>query len=114
MISFPKFAKELSFIVKHTARDVEYLTDGFVEKNKDELSPFLKQAFDTSYATIVAIFDMKSGLRNLPPDDPNAKVNPKEKFLGFKFRRDMTNLVDQLIACNCHFIRCIKPNEVKK
>jgi hypothetical protein len=37
---------------------------------------------------------MKSGLKNLPPDDPNAKVNPKEKFLGFKFRRDMTNLVD--------------------
>jgi myosin heavy subunit len=42
VVLFPKFAKELSFIVKHTARDVEYLTDGFVEKNKDELSPFLK------------------------------------------------------------------------
>ena len=37
-IAFPKFAKQLTFIVKHTARDVEYLTDTFVEKNKDELS----------------------------------------------------------------------------
>lgn len=72
VVLFPKFAKELSFIVKHTARDVEYLTDGFVEKNKDELSPFLKQAFDTSKPTIVAIFDMKSGLKNIPEDDPNA------------------------------------------
>ncbi len=53
VISFPRFAKELSFIVKHTAREVEYLTEGFVEKNKDELSSFLKQAFDTSYSTIV-------------------------------------------------------------
>lgn len=42
VISFPKFAKEMSFTVKHTAREVEYLTDNFVEKNKDELSPFLK------------------------------------------------------------------------
>lgn len=42
IISFPKFSKNFSFIVKHTAREVEYLTDGFVEKNKDELSPFVK------------------------------------------------------------------------
>lgn len=114
IISFPRFAKELSFIVKHTAREVEYLTESFVEKNKDQLSPFLKQAFDTSHSTLVQIFELKCGLRNVLPEDPNAKSNPKEKYLGFKFRRDMNNLIEQLIVCNCHFIRCIKPNEEKK
>lgn len=37
---------------------------------------------------------MRSGLKNLPDVDPNKKVNPKEKYLGFKFRRDMNNLVN--------------------
>ena len=91
----------MSFTIKHTAREVEYLTDNFVDKNKDELSPFLKQAFVTSNETIVAIFEMKSGIKNYEPEDPNKRANPKEKFLGFKFRRDMANLIDQLIVCQC-------------
>ena len=114
-IQFPRFSEHLSFIVIHTARDVEYLTDSFVEKNKDELSPYLQKAIDSSKKEIKDIFNNISGL-NLPPKkvDPNERKNPKEKYLGFKFRRDMNNLVNQLIKCHCHFVRCIKPNEFKK
>lgn len=101
--------------MKHTAREVEYLIDGFVEKNKDELSPFLKQAFDTSYQTIVDIFELKSGLKQISgQEQAEVKKSPKEKYLGFKFRRDMSSLVEQLGKCDCHFIRCIKPNEFKR
>ena len=92
-IKFPRFSKEKSFIVKHTARDVEYLTDGFVEKNKDELSMFLRTAIETSKPDIVGIFNGTSGLKKIADFDPNAKIDPREKYLGFKFRRDMNNLI---------------------
>lgn len=112
VISFPKFSKNLSFIVKHTARDVEYLTDNFVEKNKDELSLFLQNAVETSNKEIISIF--KAGEFGGNGEKDKGVKNPKEKFLGYKFRKDMNDLVGQLSACFCHFIRCIKPNEFKR
>jgi myosin heavy subunit len=36
------------------------------------------------------------------------------KYLGAKFRFQMSQLMKELNTCDCHFIRCIKPNEVKK
>jgi myosin-5 len=113
-IGFPKFAKQLSFIVKHTARDVEYLTDGFVEKNKDELSVFLQNAIDTSHFEVVQIFNEISGLGISKIQNEEVKKNPKEKYLGYKFRRNMDDLINTLARCYCHFVRCIKPNEQKK
>lgn len=89
---FPRFATALTFVVKHTARDVEYLTDSFVEKNKDELSPFLNEAMHTSDETVVGIFDQISGLDVNGVEEKS--TNPNEKFLGYKFRRDMDNLIN--------------------
>jgi myosin heavy subunit len=37
-----------------------------------------------------------------------------DKFLGAKFRIQMKELMDELNSCECHFIRCIKPNEAKQ
>lgn len=111
-ISFPRIARGLVFMIKHTARDVEYSTDAFVEKNKDELSAFLQQAFETSQSDVVRIFNnLQEGEQK---SDEEVKTNPKEKYLGYKFRRNMNVLVETLASCYCHFIRCIKPNEVKR
>ncbi len=93
---------------------MEYLTTSFVEKNKDELSPFLKKAVETSDKIIVGIFNEVGGLELTQKPATKKRINPKEKYLGFKFRRDMNNLVNQLVKCYLHFIRCIKPNEFKK
>ena len=112
IVTFPKFAKNLSFNVKHTARTVSYLTDNFVEKNKDELSLFLEGAVRTAKPAITSIFFNELVKKN--PDQEGKRKNPKEKYLGYKFKMDMNNLVDQLSRCYCHFIRCIKPNERKK
>ena len=106
-INFPKFAKQLSFIVKHTARDVEYLTDSFVEKNKDELSVFLQTALETSHKEVVDVFNETSGL-GAPKPAEDVKKNPKEKYLGYKFRRNMDDLINTLARCYCHFVRCIR------
>ena len=41
LLENPKMISKPSFIVVHTAKDVEYLITGFREKNKDELSNLL-------------------------------------------------------------------------
>ena len=56
VVIFPKFSHKLSFKIVHTARTVEYETDSFVEKNKDELSSFLKRSIDTANPVIQGIF----------------------------------------------------------
>lgn len=40
--------------------------------------------------------------------------NKGAKYLGQKFRNQMKDLMDELRSCDVHFVRCIKPNEVKK
>lgn len=50
-------------MVRHTARDVEYVVTNFVEKNKDELSLFLQSSFETANPEIVGIFKEISGIQ---------------------------------------------------
>ncbi len=47
---------------------------------------------------------------------PKKKKGKKgnDKYLGSKFRNSMKGLMNELNSCNCSFIRCLKPNEVKK
>jgi myosin heavy subunit len=42
------------------------------------------------------------------------KPTKTDKFLGAKFRQQMKQLMDELSSSDCHFIRCLKPNELKK
>ena len=114
LITFPKYAKNLSFNLKHTARTVNYLTNNFIEKNKDDISVFLLDSIQTSKKVVVQIFNNDFGEDNSDKSIEVKKKNPKEKFLGYKFRKDMNNLINELSKCYCHFVRCIKPNEFKR
>ena len=46
--------------------------------------------------------------------DDKKWVNKDEKFLGLKFCKEMKQLKKELKACNHHYIRCLKSNELKK
>lgn len=115
-IKFPKFSKSV-FGVVHTARDVDYSIDSFVEKNKDEISPFLEEAIASSLTSIHSIYKEGKDIKNKSKDDEsggNKRKKKQSKFLGAKFKKDMDSLINQLTKCYCHFIRCIKPNEFKR
>jgi myosin heavy subunit len=109
-ILFHKMKKEV-FMIKHTAKDVWYWTPGFVDKNKDELPKNLLDSLQVCDRVMMRIFN-----RKLTDDEElKEKVNdPMEKFLGYKFRNEMQSLMDELLSCECAFVRCIKPNEIKK
>ena len=109
-----KIAKD-TFIVKHTAKEVEYNINGFRAKNKDEISKTIEDAvFSSSMPEVVKIWKNLCLTEVESEESKNAKANPKDKFLGYKFRSQMKELMDELNSCECHFIRCLKPNEKKQ
>ena len=108
----PKINKE-TFIIIHTAKDVEYNIKGFREKNKDELGKTLQTVLENSKNPhIIHLFQIDES------DDGSVahqkKSSSSSKFLSFKFRSQMKNLMNELESCDCHFIRCLKPNDQKK
>ena len=117
-----------TFTIIHTAKAVEYNITGFRNKNKDELSKEIQEVvIQSQNQQISNIFKGLCGhetqLSNpmnknlLMPTSHKAESGNKgknEKFLGAKFRQQMKELMDELLACDVNFIRCIKPNEVKK
>eukprot|EP00043_Microstomoeca_roanoka_P013204 m.129196 g.129196 ORF g.129196 m.129196 type:complete len:1070 (+) comp15693_c0_seq1:90-3299(+) len=97
------------FKIRHYAGDVNYNVDGFCERNRDFILPDLLQLIQSSTdAFIVGLF----------PDDPNPTDKhgrkKKQETAGGKIRTQANLLVDKLMQCAPHYIRCIKPNETKK
>lgn len=109
-MSFEKLRKEV-FCIKHTAKKVTYYSPGFTEKNKDELPKNLLEAMEDCDKVMLRIFKRKL----TDTEEIQEKIaSPEEKFLGYKFRQEMQTLMDELLSCECSFVRCIKPNEDKR
>jgi myosin-5 len=110
-ISFHKIKQNI-FYVRHTAREVEYTIDGFVDKSRDEVSIGIIKTIEASLPAISRIY------RGVVGDSDNKEdtqaPNPNAKFLSYKFCQNMDQLMAELHRSACHFIRCVKPNEIKK
>lgn len=99
------------FKIEHSAKLVAYSVWGFTEKNKDELPQDLNDTCMAGDPVWSRIFQGK-----LTDDEvlEEHKGSAKEKYLGFKFRMQMQELMDELLDCECNFMRCLKGNESKK
>uniref|UniRef100_A0A7I4XSX4 Unconventional myosin-Ie n=2 Tax=Haemonchus contortus TaxID=6289 RepID=A0A7I4XSX4_HAECO len=93
------------FLVKHYAGDVVYSVDGFCERNRDVLYPDLILLMQQS---------SNSFLRSLFPENVNATAGKRPTTASTKIRHQANALVESLMKCTPHYVRCIKPNETKK
>ena len=93
------------FFILHTAKNVEYTITGFCVKNLDEFKLRMKDC-------MLTIKDKQ--ILEMVGEGSGEERHKKEKFLGGKFRTDMDNLAKALRQCVRHYIRCLKPNELKK
>lgn len=112
----PKLSNN-SFIIVHTAKNVEYHITGFRIKNKDEMSKLMLTTLQSSkFIEFVKIFKGIAFGENeeIVKENANTQKKASDKFLGAKFRLQMKDLMNELTSCDCHFIRCIKPNEQKQ
>uniref|UniRef100_A0A8C7L978 Osteoclast-stimulating factor 1 n=1 Tax=Oncorhynchus kisutch TaxID=8019 RepID=A0A8C7L978_ONCKI len=93
------------FIIHHYAGKVSYDAEGFCERNRDVLFSDLIELMQSSEIAFI---------RALFPDNLNAEKKGRPTTAGSKIKKQANDLVQTLMKCTPHYIRCIKPNETKK
>ena len=91
--------------MKHYAGEVQYDVDSFAEKNRDVLVPELIMVMQSSGSKFIPhMFPEEievGGQRKAPPT------------AGSKMVKSCAELVKELMKCQPHYIRCVKPNDSK-
>ncbi|KAL3925748.1 MAG: hypothetical protein SGILL_000198 [Bacillariaceae sp.] len=110
----------LQFCVHHYAGPVEYSTDGFVEKNRDELP---KEATDLLRNSLNPFVQLLSHIiENNNAESSGANGNTPHKLrrqgstfgsatVGGQFRRQLKRLREKIDCMSPHYVRCLKPND---
>ena len=128
------------FVIKHYAGDVAYDSEGMLQKSKDKLHDLLELNIRKSQQEIIVdmwdILEKNEMLRQrellalqAEMEEKNAaaggqkmmrtingtmSARKKVSSLGTQFSQQLQLLMTTLNACQPHFIRCIKPNLLKK
>ncbi|GAM85619.1 hypothetical protein ANO11243_036260 [Dothideomycetidae sp. 11243] len=114
----PKYRKSLlnqGFMLTHYAADVEYSTDGWLEKNKDPLNDNVTRLLAAStdghmsrlFADCAEVEDDLSGGRSKVKRGLFRTVAQRHK-------EQLSSLMGQLHSTHPHFVRCILPNHKKR
>ncbi|XP_036321270.1 myosin-VIIa [Rhagoletis pomonella] len=103
----PKSDINTSFGLNHFAGVVFYDTSGFLDKNRDTFSPdLLHLVSQSSNKFLRQIFN--------PDIEMGAETRKRTPTLSTQFRKSLDALMKTLSTCQPFFIRCIKPNEMKR
>lgn len=96
------------FIIAHYAGNVNYNVNGFLDKNKDLVWKDLLMIGESSANKIM-------GHATMFPKGCVAQASlARPVTAGTNFKTQVGTLMDTLSACQPHYIRCLKPNDVKK
>ena len=112
----PRFG-QTKFVVSHYALDVEYDIDGFIEKNRDTVGEghldVMKNSSNPLLQSILAIIDKTASAVDASASKTRSLAS-KKPTLGSMFKNSLIELMKTIDSTNVHYIRCIKPNELKK
>lgn len=115
----PKFRSSklsMGFTLTHYAAEVEYSTDGWLEKNKDPLNDNVTQLLiESSESLVKTLFAEEAASANAKPSASNKRVK-KGLFrtVAQRHKEQLNHLMTQLNSTHPHFVRCIIPNHDKK
>ncbi|CAN9500314.1 unnamed protein product [Ophioblennius macclurei] len=93
------------FVVHHYAGKVSYDINGFCERNRDVLFPDLIELMQSSGIPFI---------QSLFPENLNTDKKGRPTTASSKIKKQANDLVNTLMKCTPHYIRCIKPNETKR
>ncbi|XP_070817988.1 unconventional myosin-Va [Chaetodon trifascialis] len=107
-----------AFIVLHFADMVQYEGDGFLDKNRDTVFEELINILRASQSELVAeLFQQQgdvSSVANGSVRSGKRATREHRLTVGFQFRQSLQMLMDTLNSTTPHYVRCIKPNDLKE
>jgi myosin-5 len=117
-----KQTARLQFAVNHYAGPVEYSTDGFLEKNRDELpkeaTELLQNSYNPFIQMLAEIIEMNSveraasAVSNTPSRSSRRTDSALARItVGGQFRKQLKHLREKIDQMSPHYIRCLKPND---
>ncbi|XP_066551296.1 unconventional myosin-If [Amia ocellicauda] len=93
------------FCIHHYAGKVSYDVNGFCERNRDVLFNDLIELMQSSEHDFI---------KSLFPENLNTEKKGRPTTASSKIKKQANDLVNTLMKCTPHYIRCIKPNETKR
>lgn len=107
-----------AFIVLHFADKVEYECSGFLNKNRDTVFEELINILKASQSELVAeFFQQQTTLAPMTNGSIHSGKRARKEHkltVGFQFRQSLQLLMDTLNNTTPHYVRCIKPNDLKE
>ena len=103
------------FVLTHYAAEVEYSTEGWLEKNKDPLNDNITRLLASSSEKHVAALFADCA----DQDDDNGAIRSRVKkglfrTVAQRHKEQLSSLMNQLHSTHPHFVRCILPNHKKR
>ncbi|GAB7345865.1 hypothetical protein MBLNU457_4114t1 [Dothideomycetes sp. NU457] len=114
----PKYRKSLltqGFMLTHYAADVDYSTEGWLEKNKDPMNDNVTRLLAASTNKHVA--GLFADCAEVEDDMSGGRSRVKKglfRTVAQRHKEQLNNLMTQLHSTHPHFVRCILPNHKKK
>ncbi|XP_076135384.1 unconventional myosin-Vb [Alosa pseudoharengus] len=111
-----------AFIILHFADTVQYECDGFLDKNRDTVFEEPINIMKASQSELVAeLFQQDSAGGAVKLSVPNGSLRSGKRghrehklTVGFQFRQSLQLLMETLNSTTPHYVRCIKPNDLKE
>jgi len=103
----PSQRVEFRFSIDHYAGKVEYSTDSWIEKNKDELPS--KSAALLKNSTFKLLTSIQRYIRSETRRGRSGTVVTKS--VGAQFSSQLNRLRERIDITTPHYIRCLKPND---
>ncbi|KAK0637586.1 Myosin-10 [Lasiodiplodia hormozganensis] len=114
----PKYRRSMfrqGFMLTHYAAEVEYSTEGWLEKNKDPLNDNVTRLLASSSEKHIA--NLFADCAD-PEEEAGATRNRVKKGLfrtvAQRHKENLSKLMGQLHSTHPHFVRCILPNHKKR
>ena len=114
----PKYKRSLlkhGFMLTHYAAEVEYSTEGWLEKNKDPLPDNVTRLLAASTNKHVAQLFADCG--DVEEGEGATRSRVKKglfRTVAQRHKEQLSTLMNQLHSTHPHFVRCILPNHKKK
>jgi myosin protein heavy chain len=113
-----KFRRSLltqGFMLTHYAAEVEYSTEGWLEKNKDPLPDNVTRLLASSKEKHIA--NLFGDCADLDDDFGSSRSRVKKglfRTVAQRHKEQLATLMNQLHSTHPHFVRCIIPNHKKR